>query len=626
MLIHSGADIPLQTTSLGDALRDFARFVQQHLSTEPGSEVSIAIAETGARANGILTFSLPDDTKEFVLGHSAVGSSLTAAQFRQAAASAKPKKTRSQVRVSASAIPDVFALLDRLAAALPPSGRGIMLFIRLTGWRMASDVAAAPPAALPTTSHPEVAPGATPSPAFDATFSRFRHGAHDISATAGLRFHALSLKDPTVAATIATVSAQTRLRFGKPMAGFAAGDDRKAMPQMAQVADPRLQPPSQEAQLIVLLSFEEAMARASSQIGARTEDLAAVPLLFSRSGGFDKRMRDVMARKKENVNLPSRLKHFMKELFRDYRFDAADPEQVWFRNSLGPTLDLLLMFDKVHQWGLGKTFSIDVAVDFPNTPFGGMHTGLGRTRKNIFWMFHEGWEKQVWAYTTSAELATALDGCGALLGRILPAVEEQCRRLLLPVPATLPQGIDERGPLSAREAYAQVLPLARAWATDAALESVGSSNLLTIRDGTGWASSSISEDGRLRRQGSWGFKFLSKLLDRYCYYVVPHTGQVWWNFYPVLQSAIPKYSSVIEGDDWADSTSVAPRAFQAVAQQSGNFRVSEISLSLRDPQRYTGKYVWEGYCIAYGASPSERRDITVQFDARTGEVVGSVAR
>jgi len=168
--------------------------------------------------------------------------------------------------------------------------------------------------------------------------------------------------------------------------------------------------------------------------------------------------------------------------------------------------------------------------------------------------------------------------------------------------------------------------MARAWAADAELESVGSSNLMTIRDGTGLASSSISEDGRLRRQGSWGLKFLSKLLDRYCYYVVPHTGRVWWNFYPVLQSAIPKYSSVIEADNWVDSTSVAPRAFQAAAQQSGNFRVNEISLTLRDPQRYSGKYVWEGFCIAYGASPSERRDITVQFDARTGEVAGSVAR
>jgi len=383
MLIHSGADIPLQATSLVEALRAFARFVQQHLSQGPGSEVSIAIAETGARANEALAFSLPDDTKEFGLGRLPAGSALTAAQFRKEVASAKPKKTRSQVRVTASTISDVFALLDRVAAALPPSGRGTMLLVHLTGWRMAGDVAAAPLTTVPPTSQREVAPAANTTPAVDATFSRFRHGAHDISATAGLRFHALSLKDPIVTATIAAASAQTGLRFGKPMAGFAAGEDRKAIPQIAQVADPRLQPPSQEAQLIALLSFEEAIARAAVQVGARTEDLTGIPLLFSRGRGFDKRMHDVMAGKKESVNLPSRLKRFMKEHFPDYGFDAADPEQLWFRKSLAPTLDLLLMFDKIHQWGLGKTFSIDVAVNFPNTPFGRMHTGWGGTLLDV---------------------------------------------------------------------------------------------------------------------------------------------------------------------------------------------------------------------------------------------------
>jgi hypothetical protein len=101
---------------------------------------------------------------------------------------------------------------------------------------------------------------------------------------------------------------------------------------------------------------------------------------------------------------------------------------------------------------------------------------------------------------------------------------------------------------------------------------------------------------------------------------------VWWSFYPVLQGTIPKYSSVIEADDWIDSTSEAPRAFQAAEQQPGNFRTAQISLALRDPQRYSGKYVWEASCIAYGTSQSERRDIIVQLDARTGAVLGSIAR
>src|SRR5258708_9296249 len=135
-------------------------------------------------------------------------------------------------------------------------------------------------------------------------------------------------------------------------------------------------------------------------------------------------------------------------------------------------------------------------------------------------MFHEGWEKQVWAYTTSAELTTALDGCGELLRRILPVAEEQCQNLVLPSPITLPKGMIERGALSARQAYDLVLPMAREWDGDVELESVGSTHLIGIGDQLTSVWSSIKEDGRLRLQGSWSVKFVSKRLDRYCTYVV----------------------------------------------------------------------------------------------------------
>jgi hypothetical protein len=75
-------------------------------------------------------------------------------------------------------------------------------------------------------------------------------------------------------------------------------------------------------------------------------------------------------------------------------------------------------------------------------------------------------------------------------------------------------------------------------------------------------------------------------------------GRVWWNFYPVLQGAIRKYSAVLESDDWIDSTTVAPRAFQTVQQQLADYRVYDISLVLYDPGRYSGNFVWEAHCIS----------------------------
>jgi hypothetical protein len=91
----------------------------------------------------------------------------------------------------------------------------------------------------------------------------------------------------------------------------------------------------------------------------------------------------------------------------------------------------------------------------------------------------------------------------------------------------------------------------------------------------------------------------------------------------VLQGAIPKYSAVLE---FADSTVVAPRALEALEKEKGQSRVCAISLALRDPKRYSGNFVWEAYGILFGESRSERRDIPVQLDARSGQVVGKTER
>lgn len=600
MLIHAMAKFPLRSESLSDALAQVADYARQHLVTAKESEIYFAVGERGARINRVLAALIPSDAKEFYLGTSRVGAPLTSAQFLDEVAKSKPERTHSMVTLKASDLRDPLAPYGELARVVPASGRGVLLIFTLRGWRFGGDVVAD----------------------VDFTLSRFRHGARAISAGLNIRFHALSLKDPVVKATIAAASEVGVVKFGKPMVAFAGAENMPFGAPATPVADARLERPAPEAQVVVLKAFEEALARASDQIGAKPEDLATVPLLFSRSGGFDKRMKDVMAGKNEAINLPSRLKRFVREQFPAYTFDAGDAEQLWFRRTVAPTLDLLLMFDKVHQWGLGKTFTVEFGVDFPNTPFGGMHTGMGGSRRNIFWLFHEAWEKQVWAYTTKEELETALESCAGVLRRVLPAIEQHCQELLLPVPSELPKNIEQRGAMSARQAYEAVLPLARGWADDVELESIASVNVMNTGYPIGQVESSIDDNGRLRRSGSWGFKFLSKKLDRYCFYTVPHTGRIWWSFYPVLQGAIPKYSSVLRADDtWLDSTEIAPRAFAELRKQSDGFLVHSEWLALRDPKRYAEKFVWEASCICYRSAAPERRHANIQLDPRTGEVL-----
>src|SRR6185437_4790634 len=341
-------------------------------------------------------------------------------------AASKPKKSHSQLKVKAPTVENPMKLLDDVAGVLPESGRGVLLIIHLPGWKLDDDTLV------------------------EATFSRFQHNGVHMSAAVTLSFPALSLKDPSVSKTITAASDRLGLRFEKPVSGM--GQPSQMAAQTDGLSDERLLPPTSSQLLIVLLTFDEVLARAAEQIGARIEDLETVPLLFSRSKGFDKRMEDMLAGKKGTVNFPSALKHFMKSTFPGYAFDRSDPEQLWFRRSLSPTLDVLLLFEKLHQWGMGKTFSLRFAVDFPNTRFGGAHTGFGGTRQSIFWMFHQAWEEHVWAYTTAEELAVALESCRAIMQRVLPALESHSRDLLMPPPADLSAEIAHQGALSAREA------------------------------------------------------------------------------------------------------------------------------------------------------------------------------
>jgi hypothetical protein len=602
MVIHSQAEIPLKSDKLDEALREFAEFVRRYLAAADGSQVSIGLMESGSRGNSVVAETVPDESKEFGLDWMPVGAPLTAAEFRAAVAGKKIKKTRSQLRLGAESIVDVSGLAAKLAEALPASGRGVMLLFYLNGWRFAGDMK---------------------GPAVDATFSRFRQGARALTATVGLRFQALSMKDPVVAATISPASERVGLKFGKPMASFATDVQGFVVSPPAPVVtpdpEPHLEPPSTGSQLIVLQTFQEALARAADRIGAQAGDLKSLPFLFSRFESATKRINDVMAGRKESIDLTAQIKRFMKERFPDYKFDAADAEQVWFRKPIARTLDLMLMFDKIYQHRLGKTFSVEFGVDFPNTPFGAMYSGWGGTRANIFRLFHKGWDVQVWSYADSAELAKALAGCGTLLARVLPALEEQCRALLLPLPSELPEGIEQRGPLSARDAFGLVMPVARQWAPDAQLEGVGSTNILRQQGVT----SSITPEGRLQPEGSWSFKFLSRQLDEYCHFTVPHTGRIQWNSMSVMQGAIPKYNAVLATEDWIDSTEVAPRAFAEIERLADGLHVAHIFLSLHDPKRYEGNFCWEAHCMAIGDSPSERRDIRLQFDPRTGQLVGA---
>ncbi len=585
MLIQAQAKLAIAPASLSETLRTLAEFIERRLVPGPDAELAVALMQTGSRGNALLASRLAPETQEFSLGLAPTGQGLTAREFREAIAQKKPKRTSSQLRVRGLARADCVRLMRELADALPPSGRGVMLLGHLREWRLAD--------------------GDT-RVAVEVHFGR-PHRPPVCTAIVSVRFEAPDVKDSIVAETLAELSRRLDVPFDSQVSVLPLATGRNARDPASQAAEAA----RAAAGLVVVQSVYESLARAADAIGARAQDLEQVPFLFVGSGALNKRLSDVQAGKKEVVNLGSALKQFMKGRLPDYRLDTSGTEQTSFRRSLGPTLDVIVRFDRVHQWGLGKSFRVDVRVDFPDTAFSGIH---GLAGVSVFWLFHYGPQTHAWAYTTRGELAEALDGCGALLGRMLPAIEEQCRSLLVPPPTVLLPGTPRYGPLSARDALAIAWPMAQAWAPDVELQRITSGYPAPVRS----RRLVLTPTGRLADGGGWTIVGLSKARDMLCHYAVPYTGRVWWTLYPVVQHTSPKYSASVAVDDWSDSPRIAPLALAAAQAQIGAPHDLDLMLTLDDPSRYQGHFVWTAWCTARDGAVSGIRPIAVRLDRHTG--------
>jgi hypothetical protein len=112
---------------------------------------------------------------------------------------------------------------------------------------------------------------------------------------------------------------------------------------------------------------------------------------------------------------------------------------------------------------------------------------------------------------------------------------------------------------------------------------------------------------------------------------------VWWSYFKAIEGSDYEYGTAIESGGWADSTVIAPRALQNIEHQLNGYRIGQVLLSLlnpnlrhRNPKAFPGPFgldfIWEAECISLGEYRGDRRDIVVQLDPKTGEVLGSITR
>jgi hypothetical protein len=208
----------------------------------------------------------------------------------------------------------------------------------------------------------------------------------------------------------------------------------------------------------------------------------------------------------------------------------------------------------------------------PDRPF--------RLSLNLFRLFGIAPIPMKWRYFSEADLQEALAGAAVLLRRVLSVFEAEAAQMGRAHERRL---ADFEGPreLSAKSGYELALPMAQAWAADAALQRINSNAPMA------WYLSpftavppAVNAEGHLAMYGGWWLHFYSRSKREKLYVMVPCHG-------PIAQTRVdapegrqwPSDTDQILKDGWMDSD-------EALGQARGAVPESERENSARELQQF----------------------------------------
>ncbi len=119
------------------------------------------------------------------------------------------------------------------------------------------------------------------------------------------------------------------------------------------------------------------------------------------------------------VNLPGAIKRFMKHAFPSFAFDRSVGDLHRFTQKTSNLLALYVEFERIHHYGLGKTFTVHIGAIYQDA------TITGRNRFSISLMSFFDRSSMDWIYGTASDLDACLAEAGQLLTIVLPAFQAE---------------------------------------------------------------------------------------------------------------------------------------------------------------------------------------------------------
>lgn len=360
-------------------------------------------------------------------------------------------------------------------------------------------------------------------------------------------------------------------------------------------------PPTLSPEHLARVSLEHVINLAGEALQAAGVAADGHPQLMTDRAAFQERLASVSAGNKARVDYARAVKRFVKDALPDFAF-ASGGEIVTFKKRLGDSLDVLIEFDKINLWGLGKAFRVNVGLAVRDTP-------ASAVRRSLASLLGEH-DLATWVYLTAEDLDAALAGVRDLLSAVLPVLESIARHRMSPLPSSLAADIPVRDAESAREAAIEAARVAAGWRATAELS--------IVRSGLSETQNDIAIDGRTRLEGEWRYCFLGRDIGDGLWVTVPRVGRASARGFEIPGS----FTNRPLGTSWLDSD----RALATAEREGGaTFRLDaerwRITLALEyDPARYhIDVPIWRIHYMVI--RNDQRTDARFTIDARTGKLV-----
>lgn len=263
----------------------------------------------------------------------------------------------------------------------------------------------------------------------------------------------------------------------------------------------------------------------------RSRGLLRIDFPRLTNDGFSSRMKAITSgRGKGAVSFPSSLKKFVAQHFSDFVFHDSRVDYHRFKKKLSADFSLILMFERIHHHGLGKSYTVHVGFEH------GGNEEIPRWRiYSLFEFFDRG--RLEWTYALHDDLEACLRESATLLHFVLPEFEAawhtflatgESKVLAMPLQSSL--SFHEAAKIAYRAfraACPQYTRINAAW-----LDSVRTHSL--HRSPSVEKSTSTPPSGRLAPSQLWRIRFADMQTNRCLIVGVPYCGKLTFALYDDL--------------------------------------------------------------------------------------------